>query len=138
LIHSVDSLEPARAVGRRAVAAGLLQPVLIQVNLSGEAAKAGAEPAGLGSLIDAARGVDGIEVRGLMTIPAPGDEAATRAVFRSLAAAARAHDLADLSMGMSGDFEIAVEEGATIVRVGTAIYGMRPEPGGGPTQSGGG
>ncbi|HEX9696035.1 MAG TPA: YggS family pyridoxal phosphate-dependent enzyme [Actinomycetota bacterium] len=138
LIHSVDSFEPARAVGGRAVAAGLVQPVLIQVNLSGETAKAGVEPAGLGALIDAAREIDGIEVRGLMTIPAPGDEAATRVVFRSLAAAARAHGLADLSMGMTGDFEIAVEEGATIVRVGTAIYGIRPAPGGGPTPPGGG
>ncbi|HVL90307.1 MAG TPA: YggS family pyridoxal phosphate-dependent enzyme [Actinomycetota bacterium] len=131
LVHSVDSVELAHEIGRRAAEAGAVQPILIQVNVSGEASKGGVPVAEAPAVVDAVRAVEGIEVRGLMTIPAPGDEAASRAAFRTLEAAAAALGLSELSMGMSGDFEVAVEEGATIVRVGTAIYGPRPPAGGG-------
>lgn len=131
LIHSVDSIELAREIARRAADGGIVQPVLIQVNVSGETSKGGIGLDEMPSFLDAARPVEGIEIRGLMTIPAPGDDAATRAGFRALAVAAAAGGLAELSMGMSGDFEIAVEEGATMVRVGTAIYGPRPPAEGG-------
>ncbi len=101
--------------------------ILLQVNLAGEAPKGGAAPEGLGELLDAVAGLGHVRARGLMAIPpeAP-DPEATRVWFRALRKLGERHALPELSMGMSGDFEVAVEEGATMVRVGTAIFGPRP------------
>lgn len=126
LVHSVDSVPLARALGHAAHARGLVQPALVQVNVSGEASKAGIEPAEVASFLASAASLEGVRFTGLMTVPAPGDDRASRAAFRLLAGLASENGLTDLSMGMSGDFEIAVEEGATMVRVGTAVYGPRP------------
>jgi PLP dependent protein len=131
LIHSVDRLELAEAIARRARAIGIEQKVLIEVNLSGEATKHGTEPAGAGALARAAAAIKGIVVAGWMTMPPfAEDPDASRPYFRQLAtlAADLASDLpeaTELSMGMSRDFEVGVEEGATLVRIGEAIFGSR-------------
>ncbi len=135
LVHAVDSLRLAEALDSRVAALGAPPlGVLIEVNVGGEKSKAGVPPA---AALDLARAVDalpGIHVRGLMTIPPPVDRPADAAPFfarlAGLAATGRAAGLAldELSMGMSGDFEEAIRHGATIVRVGTAIFGPR-DPG---------
>jgi uncharacterized pyridoxal phosphate-containing UPF0001 family protein len=81
---------------------------------------------GIGELLDAVATHAHVRVRGLMTIPPVADPEATRGYFRSLRKLAERYGLAELSMGMSADFEVAIEEGATMVRVGTAIFGPRP------------
>lgn len=124
LVHSIDSEKLGRAVGRRAADERLTQEVLVEVNVSGEASKAGCTPDTLPDLLAILAEVPGLAVKGLMTIPAPGVEAA-RAAFRTLERLRASHGLQHCSMGMSDDFEIAVAEGATIVRVGTAIFGPR-------------
>lgn len=126
LIHSVDRLELARELDRRAAPAGKVAEVLIQVNLAGEATKGGFASDELKSALEALAGFSGLRVRGLMAIPPPvehGEEA--RGWFRRLRELRDEAGLEHLSMGMSDDFEVAVEEGATIVRVGTAIFGPR-------------
>jgi pyridoxal phosphate enzyme (YggS family) len=132
LIHSVDDLDLAREIDRRAEGKGIVQAVLVQLNLSGEATKSGAEESAALGLISAMKDLPHLDVRGLMTIPPPVEDAeASRPWFRRLrelrdrAAAAIDLPLPDLSMGMTGDFEVAVEEGATLVRVGTALFGAR-------------
>lgn len=131
LIHSVDRLELAQEIDRR-VAGGVAQPVLVQVNCSAEPQKGGVEPAHLHALLDAMRDCRGLQLRGLMTMAAfDADERDLRRTFTLLralrdAATAAGHDLPELSMGMSDDFEVAVEEGATMVRLGTALFGARP------------
>jgi pyridoxal phosphate enzyme (YggS family) len=133
-IQSIDGLRLAEAVSRRAEAAGRRIPVLIEVNTSGEESKAGVEPEGLRALLQETAGLPGISADGLMTVgPLTEDARTVRAAFRRLRLlfdGLREHpvpgtDMRHLSMGMSGDFEIAIEEGATIVRVGTAIFGAR-------------
>jgi pyridoxal phosphate enzyme (YggS family) len=130
LIHSVDRADLADELSRRAGASA--QQVLVQVNCSDEPQKGGVDPAGLPALLDHLRGLPGIEVRGLMTMAAAeADEAMQRHTFarlRTLRDQGRAagHFLPDLSMGMSGDFPAAVEEGATIIRLGTLLFGERP------------
>jgi uncharacterized pyridoxal phosphate-containing UPF0001 family protein len=96
------------------------------VNVGSEATKSGVDPAALGALLEAVRPLPGLELVGLMTMPplAPAEE--VRPLFRALAALGRDHGLAGLSMGSTHDFETAIEEGATVVRVGTAIFGERP------------
>ena len=133
LIHSVDSLDLARRIDERA-APGPPQPVLVQVNVSGEESKSGVAPERLTELLDGLVPLANLSVEGLMTIgPLTTDAAAIRTAFRSLRRAleqqrARGRPgapLRELSMGMSGDFETAIEEGATLVRIGTAIFGER-------------
>jgi pyridoxal phosphate enzyme (YggS family) len=129
LVHTLDSLPAARALGRRALAAGTLARALVQVELDARAAAHGVPAADLGDFVASCGQVDGLSVEGLMLMPAlaasPEDQ---RPLFRRLAELARRQGagLRALSMGMTADFEVAIEEGATLVRVGTAIFGQRP------------
>ncbi len=131
LVHSVDRYGLGEAIARRARAVGIVQDVLVEVNVGGEATKHGVEPAGAGRLAEEVAALDGVAVRGLMVIPPPAaDPEGTRPYFRDLAAlrdlvAGSVPGVRELSMGMSADFEQAIEEGATIVRVGEAIFGPR-------------
>ncbi len=125
IIHSVDSLHLAEAIGARAPQS-MRVPVLLEVNVAGEAAKYGFSPAELPAQTEAIRGLPGIDVRGLMTVaPLVEDPEQVRSVFQRLRGLARSLELPELSMGMTDDFEVAVEEGATIVRIGRAIFGDR-------------
>jgi PLP dependent protein len=126
VIQSLDRLELARECDRRARARGRAVDALVQVNVAGEASKGGFPPDTLGDALDALAGLEHVRVRGLMTIPPIGDPEASRPWFRALRKLGERHGLAELSMGMSADFEVAIEEGATMVRVGTAIFGLRP------------
>jgi len=124
-IETVDSTKLARRLNESA------KPleIMIEVKLSEEDAKAGAAPDELPELIDGIRSCEHLRLTGLMTMP-PWDEnpEITRPYFRKLAGLARQYNLPNLSMGMSHDLEAAIEEGATHVRVGTALFGPRPKP----------
>jgi len=130
LIHSVDRLDLAAELDRR-MPGDARQPVLVQVNCSAEPQKGGVEPAGLPALLDAIRALPRLDLRGLMTMAELTDDSARqRAAFGLLSrlraeAEVRGHRLPELSMGMSADFEVAVEEGATMVRLGTILFGER-------------
>jgi pyridoxal phosphate enzyme (YggS family) len=124
LVHAVDRLDLAREISRRSVQAGAVTRVLVEVNVAAEPSKAGCPPAEVPALVTAARALPGLDLRGLMCIPpARGDP---RPHFGALREMRRQLALADLSMGMSADYQAAIEEGSTIVRVGTAIFGERP------------
>lgn len=135
LVHSVDRDDIADALERRAELADLRRDVLVQVNTSGEESKGGYAPTleALAPIVERLRGSEHLRPVGLMTIGAnTSDETAVRASLRSLRELRDAlrerleiPELTELSMGMSGDLEIAVEEGATIVRVGSALFGPR-------------
>jgi PLP dependent protein len=132
LIHSVDSIALGRGVAARAAAAGIEQDVLLEVNVSGESTKHGLEPAATAETLGALAGEAGIRVRGLMTIAPAGAPSIARRTFADLRGlrdelreTLGGSDLEELSMGMTSDFEEAIAEGATIVRVGTAIFGPR-------------
>ena len=133
LIHSVDGPSLLEEIARRAEVMGTTQRCLIEVNVGDEQQKAGCLPDDLPQLLDAARALPEIALEGLMCIPPPGDAEATRPFFRRLRElrdAERARTglpLPELSMGMSADFAAAIAEGATLVRVGTAIFGPRPQ-----------
>jgi pyridoxal phosphate enzyme (YggS family) len=131
LVHSVDSERLARAIDTHGRNRGRPVDVLVQVNVSGEETKGGFEPDEWESMAGLLAGLDGLRVRGVMTMaPFEADEKVLRSVF---AGARRARELLtkagmpaeDLSMGMSNDYEIAVEEGATMVRLGTVLFGAR-------------
>lgn len=123
VIETVDSERLAREVDKRA---SERVEVLLQVNVAGEAQKSGCDPSELGALIEVVRSLPRLSLRGLMTIPPLEREPErSRPHFARLRALAEEHGLTELSMGMSGDLEVAIEEGATIVRVGTAIFGAR-------------
>lgn len=133
-IHSVDSLALAEEIARQAKAAGLRQRVLLEVNLGEESSKGGFAPAALVQVLPLLNELEQLDVRGLMAIPPPTATAeAARPYFRQLrelgqaltAQGCRNINMQELSMGMSHDFAVAVEEGATYVRVGTAIFGAR-------------
>jgi hypothetical protein len=134
-VQSVDRIELVRELDHRAALAERHLDVLIQVNLRGEDQKGGAAPDRVGQLLEECRSCERIRMTGLMTVPpASADPEASRPVFaalRELGAELRGRPggdtLRELSMGMSADFEVAIEEGATIVRVGTAIFGPREE-----------
>ncbi len=134
LIHSVDNVELAKEVDRQAARIGKVQDVLIEVSIAGEEQKAGVTIDETAALIRDAAKLGNISIKGLMTIPPFLDSPeAVRPYFRKLrelaASIARENipgvSMQELSMGMSGDFEAAIEEGATMVRVGTAIFGER-------------
>jgi len=121
LIHTCDRISLAREISKRALAE---QPVLVEVNVGREPQKAGALPEDVPALVDQLRALARLRCDGLMCIPpAAGDPRPHFAALRELAARL---GLSELSMGMSADFETAIEEGATLVRVGTAIFGERP------------
>ena len=122
-VHAVDSADIARRLARAAAVEKRRLAVYVEVNTGGEETKAGVTPADAPTLVEAVRALPELDLRGLMAIPPPGD---TRPHFVLLRELARGLGLAGLSMGMSDDFEAAVEEGATLVRVGTALFGHRP------------
>jgi pyridoxal phosphate enzyme (YggS family) len=130
LIHSVDGTDLAAELDRR-TAGGAPQPVLVQVNCSGEPQKGGVSPESLPGLLDELQGFGRLQVRGLMTMSAlTDDQAEQRRAFKLLrelreASERSGHSLPELSMGMSGDYQIAVEEGATMIRLGTVLFGER-------------
>jgi pyridoxal phosphate enzyme (YggS family) len=126
VIESVDTGKLARRLSEAPVRrAGTLE-VLIEVKLSEEEAKSGADPAGLSTLIREIQALPNIRLTGLMTMPPwSEDPEASRPYFRRLREMAARFGLPKLSMGMSGDFEVAIEEGATEIRVGTALFGSR-------------
>jgi len=124
VIETVDSEKLARRLDQ----SGTPLEVMIEVKLSEEESKAGAGPETLPALIDAIRNCSNLRLTGLMTMPPWSDDPEqTRPYFRKLAALARTHGLQKLSMGMSHDLEAAIEEGATHIRVGTALFGARPK-----------
>lgn len=134
LIHSVDSLELAQEIDRRAEAAGLRQDILLEVNIGEEATKAGFDSEELERVLPQLGSLMHVAVKGLMTIPPPVKEPEeARPYFRRLRelAATLAQQriprisMNELSMGMSNDYPVAIEEGATLVRIGTAIFGAR-------------
>jgi len=134
MIHSVDNVELLNKLDRAAEESGHTPELLIQVDLAGEATKYGASPAEVLRLFDAAAACRAARIVGLMTLPpAPDTPEDARPWFRRmrdlregwLASGIPAPMLRELSMGMSGDFEVAIQEGATMVRVGTAIFGSR-------------
>jgi PLP dependent protein len=121
-VETIDSADLARRLDRAAAGLGRRLDAWIQVRLGGEETKSGVEPADAATLAAFVRTLGALDLRGLMTIPPPGD---TRPHFATLRALAGSLSLGGLSMGMSDDFEAAVEEGATVVRVGSAIFGER-------------
>ena len=134
LIHSVDSLRLAREISKWAERLEIYQPILVQVNLSREESKSGLAPEEVKPVIQEMAGLPGIAIQGLMTIPpVSSNPEASRGYFRRLRFLAsevsrwglRGVTMEGLSMGMSDDFEVAIEEGATWVRIGTAIFGPR-------------
>jgi len=128
LIHSVDSLKLAEELNKRASQIARRQPVLVQVNLSGEETKGGVSSEETADLVHRIMVLPHLEVRGLMTMPPFFDQPEkARPYFIALHRLKEkiGPPLTELSMGMSGDFETAVEEGATLVRIGTAIFGAR-------------
>jgi pyridoxal phosphate enzyme (YggS family) len=145
VVHAVDSVALARELGKRvakaiaegasgAEAGGAARrmgplPVLIEVNVGGEAQKAGAAPSEIDEVMHEVKAQTSLALRGLMTMPPADDPGAARGVFETLVSLRNLHGgraaLPELSMGMTGDLEIAVSCGATMVRVGTAIFGAR-------------
>ena len=131
-VHGVDSGTLAEALSRRAIATGRTLPVLVEVNVSGETTKFGVAPQAVNALLERVAALPGLSLEGLMTVGAPGTAEEARAGFARLRALRDEGErvlgrrLPELSMGMSGDFEVAVEEGATMVRVGSALFGARP------------
>jgi pyridoxal phosphate enzyme (YggS family) len=130
-VDSVDSVHLAAELGRRAAKAGRVVRVLVEVNVATEEAKSGCAPQDLEALLHAVEAQPALALGGLMTIPPLGEEPEqARRFFGALRALRSLHGgpdrLPDLSMGMSADLEIAIAEGATMVRVGTAIFGERP------------
>ena len=123
VVHSVDS---ARLLARLEAAAPTPRDVLLQVNIAAEPQKQGVAPEEVEALVETAREAANLRLRGLMTIaPMAADPEEVRPVFRNLRELADRFALTELSMGMTDDFEVAIEEGATLVRVGRAIFGER-------------
>lgn len=125
VIQTVDSVELAEKIARASEALGKRQEVLLQVNVGGEAQKSGVDAAAVPALAKTVGALPSLLLTGLMTIPPLGDSEAMRPYFRDLAKIGHDLGLQELSMGMTDDFEVAIEEGATIIRVGRAIFGAR-------------
>jgi hypothetical protein len=134
-VHTVDRVSLARELDRQAHRRGKRMPVLLEINVGDEKSKNGAPVGEAVSLFEVASSLDGVAVRGLMALPPyEEDPEAVRPYFRRMRgllerlrdSSPSPHELTELSMGMSHDFEVAIEEGATMVRVGTALFGQRP------------
>ncbi len=126
VIQTIDSPKLLRRLDGSAAERGQTIEALIEVKLSAEESKSGADPAQIPTLLAAAAACPHVTLTGLMTIPPWSDDSEhARPYFRQLASLARQYHLPKLSMGMSGDLETAIEEGATMVRVGTALFGKR-------------
>ena len=134
LIHSVDSLDLAKEIDKQAAKIGKVQDILVEVNIAGESSKAGVAIDSALELIKGTSALKNVAVKGLMTMPPysanPEDSRPFFRQLRDLASSIERENIPmvsmqELSMGLSGDFEVAVEEGATMVRVGTAIFGRR-------------
>jgi pyridoxal phosphate enzyme (YggS family) len=129
VIQTADSTKLLKRLDAAATEYGKTPQIFIEVKLAPEQTKSGAEPEKLPELLDAAAECSRIRVSGLMTMPPWSEDAEqSRPYFRRLAELAGRHGLAQLSMGMSNDFGVAIEEGATLIRVGTALFGARPKP----------
>jgi PLP dependent protein len=131
VVHTVDSDHLARELDRRMARAGRRLQVLIEVNVAKDPSKSGCAPSELSGVIDAVRASSSLDLRGLMTMPPyTEDPEGARRYFSELRSLRNLHGGADLlpelSMGMSHDLEVAIAEGATVVRIGTAIFGERP------------
>jgi PLP dependent protein len=132
MIQSVDSLHVAQEISKRAEQAGKNMPILLEVNLAGEASKFGYRPDKLAAELQQLNTLPRLEIHGLMTVPPWTSNAENvRPIFRQMRELKQRAEqtlgvpLPHLSMGMTGDFEVAIEEGATIVRIGTALFGPR-------------
>ena len=126
-VDTVDSVRLAKALSARAEASETDLEALLEVNVGGEAQKSGCSPDEVPALVEAVRALPNITLRGLMTVaPYLEDAESTRPFFAKLRELALAHALPELSMGMTHDLEQAVTEGATMLRIGTAIFGPRP------------
>lgn len=125
MIQTVDTLSLGSKIAAAAQAAGRTLDVLMEVNLGREPQKHGAAPEEVEKIVEGLRAMEALHVRGLMTIPPAGTPEQARAHFAELRAMGTALGLEELSMGMSSDFEEAIEEGSTMVRVGRAIFGSR-------------
>jgi pyridoxal phosphate enzyme (YggS family) len=125
----VDSLRLAESIGKRAASLGIRQDVLIEVNIASDERKHGVAPDDVGGVVRSASDIEGLRLRGLMTIPPwpddPEDSRPHYSRLRSLRDGLEQGSSLELSMGMTRDFEVAIEEGATLVRVGEAIFGSR-------------
>ena len=123
VIHSVDSLRLASIISKEAKKNNKVQDIIVEVNVSGERSKFGIKPGGLSDFLKEATHFKNINILGLMTMaPFTGDAERARPHFKKLKELADAHNLEELSMGMTQDFEVAIEEGATMVRIGSAIF----------------
>lgn len=125
VIQTIDSVELAERVARFAEAENKRQEILVQVNVGNEEQKSGAEPADVPALVRRIAALPSLHVTGVMAIPPFLEPEAVRPYFRKLRALRDDLGLPELSMGMTDDFEVAIEEGATIIRVGRAIFGAR-------------
>ena len=125
VIQTVDSVELAGKIARAAEGEGKRQEILLQLNVGDETQKSGAAKEGISELAAAIRAMPSLHLRGLMAIPPVGTPEQSRPYFRELRSLRDDLGLEHLSMGMSEDFEVAIEEGATLVRVGRAIFGSR-------------
>jgi pyridoxal phosphate enzyme (YggS family) len=137
MLHAVDRLGLAEEIHRRGERLNRYMPVLLEVNVGGEASKSGFNPQTLLSEVEKLAALTHVQVRGLMTVPPPtATPEAARPFYQELRhlrdrlirKGVEGLDFSELSMGMTADFEIAIEEGATMVRIGTAIFGPRPSP----------
>jgi uncharacterized pyridoxal phosphate-containing UPF0001 family protein len=126
VIQTVDSIELGERIARMAEVAGKQQQVMVEVNVGLEPQKAGVDPADVERVVRTLQGLPSLSVIGLMAIPPMGDDAeSVRPHFKALRELRDGTGLAHLSMGMTEDFEVAIEEGSTMIRVGRAIFGSR-------------
>ncbi len=129
VIQTADTAKLLQRLDRAAIEANRKMRVLLEIKLSEEATKTGASPEMIPELLETAAALRSVSVTGLMTVPPWSENAEeSRPYFRKLFELAARYSLPELSMGMSNDLEAAIEEGATIVRVGTALFGARPKP----------
>ncbi len=127
-LHGIDNARALTAVAASAETHGRRPAVFLEVNIAGEASKGGCAVDDLDDLLATARRLPSLALVGLMTVaPAVSDPETVRPIFQRLSGLARAHGLESLSMGMTGDFDVAIEEGATHIRVGRAIFGERKQ-----------